>query len=442
MKDLEKDKFDSAWKEAMTPAEAEPGEGVWSSIEYRLVQAENATMHSKLSWYRWSLAASLLLFAIAGGTLVYLSQNDQNQLAASSPKPAPSYTAQDQSSMVTDGVVANKHNDGTQGFKLSTKLPQQASHAVVDPLYPEPLVYPVDRSQSGVGLIDHQVAMGPLVALGLPDVSLAVQGSMRTVGLPVPDPEVLRKWRQPRYDERLWAGVNMGGGAFNTQGTASASSMATVADVIKSGNYTGSPAGMSNGYVPTSGTGYAWSFSMAAGRRVSYHWVLMGGVGYLYQQAGYASNLVLTGTQPTALSVSYLAQMSDKSLSITTPYLASSSLEYVTLPVQAGYLFPLRNFAVQINAGASTDFFIRNRVVDTSGQFASLTEGAGSNSPYRSVGLTGLIGTEFSYRFGKHYRLSFLPGMRYALTNPHKSGAVDTNPLRWDVGLRFRYILQ
>ncbi|MBX7126046.1 MAG: hypothetical protein K1X47_10155, partial [Cyclobacteriaceae bacterium] len=98
--------------------------------------------------------------------------------------------------------------------------------------------------------------------------------------------------------------------------------------------------------------------------------------------------------------------------------------------------------AVQINAGASTDFFIRNRVVDTSGQFASLTEGAGSNSPYRSVVLTGLIGTEFSYRFGKHYRLSFLPGMRYALTNPHKSGAVDTNPLRWDVGLRFRYILQ
>jgi hypothetical protein len=96
----------------------------------------------------------------------------------------------------------------------------------------------------------------------------------------------------------------------------------------------------------------------------------------------------------------------------------------------------------QLNAGVSTDLFIQN-TIDPKGNIEKTTSGAGDESPFRTVNFSGLIGSEVSYRFGDHYRLGINPGLRYPLNSIYKDNlGLESTPLTFDIGLRFRYIFK
>jgi hypothetical protein len=94
-----------------------------------------------------------------------------------------------------------------------------------------------------------------------------------------------------------------------------------------------------------------------------------------------------------------------------------------------------------LNAGVATDFFIQN-TIDPEGSSLDKTQvSRGSESPYRSTNFSGLVSTEFSYRFASRYRVSLNPGIRYPLNSIYKSeSGISATPFIFDVGLRFRYI--
>jgi hypothetical protein len=135
----------------------------------------------------------------------------------------------------------------------------------------------------------------------------------------------------------------------------------------------------------------------------------------------------------------------DKTASLvqTNPYDVSSTLEYISVPLQAGYLIVDSKFGWQMNGGLSTDFFLRNTLNSDASGFLKSSQGSGSESPYTGVGFSGLLNTEFSYRFGERYRLSLNPGMRYSLNSLYKSSVgLTSQPLTLDVGLRLRYLFR
>jgi hypothetical protein len=115
-------------------------------------------------------------------------------------------------------------------------------------------------------------------------------------------------------------------------------------------------------------------------------------------------------------------------------------MEIVSIPVQAGYMIVDRRLGWQINAGVSSDFFLKNILEDKSGQRERFTQSAGSESPYRSVNWSGLMNTEVSYRIGNHYRLSLVPGVRYSFNSILKDPTDNGRPIVLDVGFRFKYL--
>ena len=132
-----------------------------------------------------------------------------------------------------------------------------------------------------------------------------------------------------------------------------------------------------------------------------------------------------------------LASMADYStvkssssvVTVSSPYEISSVNEYLSIPVQAGYILVDRKIGLQLNSGLSTDFFMQNTLTDKSGQLAGFSSGAGDGSPYRTVSWAGLVGTELSYKIATHYRVSIAPGLRYSLNSVLKSDAVSSNPM-------------
>jgi hypothetical protein len=199
-------------------------------------------------------------------------------------------------------------------------------------------------------------------------------------------------------------------------------------------------------------SGVAYSFGINIGAKLSKRWILQGGFNYLTQSSDYIATNVVGDNNFGALRAESIYEL-DKlqsadlnasgRLAPTVPYSVNSSLQFFSLPVQAGYLVVNKKFGLQLNAGVSTDLFLQNTLTPESGSLDRTTQGSGADSPYRSVNFSGLMGTELSYRFGTRYRVTLNPGLRYPLNSIYKEDiGIQSTPLTFDVGLRFRYIFQ
>lgn len=240
--------------------------------------------------------------------------------------------------------------------------------------------------------------------------------------------------------EKLWTSVGMAAGGFNTvngsvsQSTTSTFSSDDIADQ------------------QSKASGVAYSFGVSVGKRLSERWVLQGGVNYLNQSSNYTANGLVGSSDMTsfsAASVNALGTINssesrqDARYLPTSPYSVNNSLAFVSVPLQAGYLIVNKKFGVQLNAGISTDLFLQNTLTPQADGLEKTTQGSGEDSPYRTLNFSGLVGTEFSYKLGKHYRLALNPGLRYPFNSIYKSDiGLQAMPLTFDVGLKFRYIFR
>jgi hypothetical protein len=191
-------------------------------------------------------------------------------------------------------------------------------------------------------------------------------------------------------------------------------------------------------------SGSSYTVGLSMGTRVAKRWIVQGGVNYMTQSSDYTSNAVGASedfANFSAPAVNGIMSEADSRIVPTAPYTINSSLRYVSIPLQAGYMIVNKRFGVQLNGGVSTDMFLQNTLTPESDNVSKTTQGSGENSPYRTFNFSGLVGTEFSYKFGQHYRLALNPGIRYPFNSIYKSDQpITAMPLTFDVGLRFRYI--
>jgi hypothetical protein len=238
-------------------------------------------------------------------------------------------------------------------------------------------------------------------------------------------------------EENWWAAVSGSAGSYDPNGGAATSS--GLLRNAPAGTF--SPSASQNN---TASLGTAYSYGINFGKRITPHWVLISGVGFLSQSINYPSNqAVFSASQAQAFSAdaSKLSNSNGTTAAPINSYELNSINEFITVPLQAGYLIVNKKIGVQLNAGVASDIFVRNSLVDPTSRLSTNTQTAGENSTYRTFNWTGLVGTELSYRISNHYRISVIPGMRYSFNSILKPTVGGTiTPLIWDVGFRFRYI--
>jgi hypothetical protein len=450
MKDSETQNFEKAWSDAFQHAELAPSDKVWAGVEHGLDVSETVIMKKRVLFYQ-RLAAASILFAFLLGSLslwyinginkVELSENNPavkterlNELENQTVKPPDITKIEAQQGIIIEKQSAG--NDLGKGLKGNGTL---GNSDLENQLSAE------SSSQSTIILIeskyDGKEFLSLLSSINIPELKL--KGEVKDVEivriLPAMPSSFMSDSKSDKSSkENLWASVGASMGNY----TPSSDFGSLVSP--SSYSYKTSSVSYSTASSSSSSKGSIFSVGMNMGTRISKRWVLQGGISYLTQSIGYTSNLAfVTANNEMIAAVADVANLqSNSSVSVTNPYQINSINEFVNIPVQTGYMLVDRKFGLQLNSGIATSLFFQNTLSDKSGQLSSFTSGAGSDSPYRTVSWAGLVGTELSYKLGQQYRLSLVPGVTYYLNSIQKSGSTQTNPLIWDLGFKFKYIIK
>ena len=231
--------------------------------------------------------------------------------------------------------------------------------------------------------------------------------------------------------EKIWTSVGFAAGSFNTVNSSVSPSNSFAANNVTSQQ--------------AKASGSAYTVGVSMGTRIAKRWVVQGGVSYMTQASEYTSNTAGTAdySKFSAPSVNSILGTADAKMVYTAPYTINNNMQFISVPLQAGYLVVNKRFGLQLNGGIATDMFLQNTLTPEGGGgvISKTTQSSGADSPYRTLNFSGLVGTELSYKFGQHYRLALNPGLRYPFNSIYKSDQpIAAMPLTFDVGLRFRYI--
>lgn len=442
---MESKGFEESFKNAFDGAEVSPSTSVWTNVELDLEKASGGKMKRNLLMFQL-LAAASTVFALGIGGMYYLNtqpvEDKVNDVAVAKPKienaqvpdnkngVTESQTAVEQNAQekvktqnIDQRAVANNANVKAQtSSKVVSNKSQNSAEEVVESSSKQ--LQPLGKAELIASTTSGKRALKPaLVEFKFKKEEPVAADPVMVMMARLEDREKQLRGQdnESRTSEKIWTSVGLGAGSYRPKFT---SSSASLLDNSK----------------PHEVSGASYSANISVGGKVSKRFVVQGGISYLTQSADFTSNVTQNGSA-TLTGLFNVANFTD--FVSTTPYTVNSNLQFVSIPVQAGYLILDRDFAIQLNGGISTDLFLRNTLTAENTDYRKVVQSAGSESPYRTVNFSGLLGTEFSYRIADRYRISLNPGLRYSINSIYKSEvAAEISPVTYDVSLRFRYIFK
>jgi len=472
---MERQKFEDKLKEVFAAGELNPTENVWNNIELDLARTESHQMRRRLVFYKMVAAASVFFALSVVGMSLYLVNRDssagsnnvaavnQNEtpLVVDERKPASALNEKTDDQMTATEKQIRSGNNGQSGqngnlqgadvrmhslgtarnegdvtaISLGKDFAGYADLNTITPLKHNPLVRIQARQKVNFAIPDVEPKQDP-VAVMLARLEQREMDIRR-------DDE--KEEKQTSEGENLWTSLGFSAGPFNSVSESNIPapmSRSTVATAYQSSDDVADNEARASGI--------AYSMGVNVGTRISERWVLQGGVNYLMQSSDYTAHSAVSSAdfesfRPASINelgkLSNTDALAETKVVTTAPYNVNNNVAYLSVPIQAGYVIVNRKIGLQLNAGVSTDLFINNRKTANGGNLEDINQGRGADSPYRAMNLSGLVGTEFTYRFAERYRIALTPGLRCPMSSIYKTDlGIQSNPLIFDMGLRFRYI--
>ena len=240
----------------------------------------------------------------------------------------------------------------------------------------------------------------------------------------VPDLTALFTYTPTENIASNWAGISMGGGNFNSNINRESFIAETFAGGLSSSDAEVLNLASSNSSTPVidqtmETPSYAYAFGLETGKRIGKRFMLTTGLEYVRYTASAQSNFTMAtssyGQQEAFLNNNAAASIYSVDVVNTDVYELNNSFEYLTVPLEAGYLLFNKKVGFIISSGLAPGFFLKNTVNDKSGQYADVVQKAGSESPYRPVNINMQVGGELFYQLGQHYRIGIEPTYRFSL---------------------------
>jgi hypothetical protein len=456
--------FKSEWKQALEGAEVTPSEQVWTNIDARMMAAENASMKKRVVFYQRLAAASVGVMFLISGYAFFAMNDDEKNLAenavtqqatvnpqlTSDPTTTPTTNSEIvenvEKEVTQENVVDSQINkptvhSGSTGLLVFENNPGSAFSTIPTNSMEQTTSgnpYSVDKTQivsSTTPYDDLNIALVPLKLN--PALPKTIKPNDLAIAYRIADaiPATSKKKRKGISAEDGWAALGFAAGNF----TQSASNLDLM--MANSNAKTASTpflADRSNS-TKTEDTkpGSSYSMSISGGKRVAKRWLLHGGISYLNQNSKSNTSSVVIGQ--TFNTTGSIAPENFNAVTSTEESEINSTFQFISIPVQAGYMLVDQKFGVQLNGGFSPDVFLKSTVSDKASNETINT--TGSNSTFKAVSVSGLGGVELSYRFSEHYRIALVPGFRYSLTPVYKENSLaSAKPFMADIGLRFRYV--
>jgi hypothetical protein len=482
MKNTGRHSFDDQWKHAFEDAESTPSEKAWISVEGTLDKIDNAQNKKRIIFYQRA-AAALLVATLGSVIIAYVSWSDgrglseptdfayQNEFKIepeidASGKNKEVANPNERSSLVAPQEPAEQRNIPiTSESDARTKVtPQKSGHSRAY------LPSELNRSdkqarQSGMDSfsgVDQPTLLETYEEQGIVSEteqnSIASRGelqdtlsdSVAVVSKTLTEEEekalvakllgdVPEGPSEKKKNERpLWASLGASGGSYTPGSNSSSTTFNTSNTAVRDFNAVNSTTPVSE----RSKTGTSYSVGFQMGKQWGNKWIIQAGLSYLNQQINYTSNVVALTYQntPMAVTAETFEESTTNRLNATPTYKLTSTSEYLSVPIQVGYIVIDKKFGILVNTGIATDLFLRNTLVDESGQTDKATQKLGDSEVYETMAWAGLTNAEFSYRLADRYRIALVPGIRYSFTNLTKDQSITNRPLVLDVGFRFRYM--
>jgi hypothetical protein len=447
MENMEDEKFSEDWKAAFEDAGIKPSVSVWSNIDLKL---ENEKMKRRVIYYQRLAAASIFFALLLGAFGVQYFNNRKDSLATSTPRIEPEIGSENLNS--TSSVVNKKpsieHEKQLPSIQSDTKKNEEydggrisSEHSILNQVEANRSASDIaSANRFAVHKIDDRTIknsenqfarfssfMAPHLSKNEPP-QLKKQNELIPLVSELPELTTTSK-SQRKKNEDLWLSFGAGAGSYNPgNGSQSLASSSLANQNLMDSK----PQSM----------GTAYSMGLTVGKKIGERWVMQTGINYMNQMLSYTSNFASydASNRLTARIADYAGTTP---LTMTQPYKVNNNLEFVSVPVQAGFLIINRKVGLQFNAGFASDIFLRNTLQDQSGQLSKYSKGSGDGSPYRPFNLAGLASTELSYKIAHHYRISLMPGLRYSFQPLLKSPSTGTTtPFVLDIGFRFKYIFK
>lgn len=496
---MERRTFEDSLKDVFKDAEATPSDKVWTNVELELEKQTGSSIRRRLAFYQMLAAAAVTLALLSSGVAYYIihdrDQTIEQLVAESQLRPVNDNgqaTGSDTGSATSPEVAANAGSRSASDDPATADGGNTAKRESPEFARREERNSAVNNgSVASTGGQSDPHGQAPAITSGIANASIIARSDETYLSLnkeaaankeatpqrvlpafytpTIHQPSVQKAEADPiaammsklaeeemklafndavKKDvsqEKVWTSLGVAAGGFSAVNH-------NASPVQQMGFASNNSAVVANKQAKANGVAY--SMGVSFGTKVAPRWVVQGGVNYLTQSSNYVATNVIAGPNYQTLQAESInalgklpaladaASASDR-LAPTVPYSVNNSLKFFSVPMQAGYLLVNRKFGVQLNAGVSTDLFLENTITPEGGSLDKTTQSNGSESPYRTVNFSGLMGTEFSYRLGQRYRIALNPALRYPFSSVYKSDVgIESTPLTFDVGLRFRYIFK
>lgn len=453
------DNFSEAWRKAMSGSEVRPPESVWAGIDRSLANAELARYKKKVKFYKWAAVIALLITAaVSVNSLFNISMTSQQ------------FTEKDNSSDIVNATVKEEKEflfalDPEDIEKSNRAI---SSHSTEETSTPGSgamlsLFSNDDAEEEEQGYQNSYDASDISVSrLSKTDIA-SVDSEMILASKKAPQRYYIFQKFIPnqksnnRNTGKLWAGLEVGSGAYNPNYQVDNSNSIASAMLNSRENSFVNPY---NSRVSTPNieesmsAGINYQVGVNVGMRIVDKWTLESGVQYAMAQTTTNTNILIENRfAPESVPLTSEAAATTEIADITEQQEIieyreedlplQNTFQFASFPLKAGYILMDKKFSVRLNAGMIANVYLGNSLRDRSERVATLDIEPGAESPYRDLSFSGITGLTMGYEFMDRFHLTVEPNYTHALSPFTKSSSnIDFSPSGLGVMAGIRYSLK